>query len=599
MIFDYKAYSRLLNEFIIEGEKIEQYRDPAFNKILEPICKFLRISRISSAVFDSTCDSAIIKSAPHIYYDDGNADSTRVLKFTENNVRACKANYSFMQSKSGQDWSDEEFQQIEAFEKLIYMFCDRSYASTIAKDLSMFDNDLMIYPLTFFLATVKNLIRQGRIGEFGGVYFNIKHFSSINDRFGRDCATNIMKLFIHGILEKILYEECICRVGGDNFVVLFKKDNLNIIKNYLSGMPITFNDGETVTVTTTAGYYMIPDATESATDVMDRISTAYQLAKSVYKRPFLFYDDEIMQHQTHVKEIEMMFPSAIENEEFKVFYQPKTQLNNYQLAGAEALCRWFRNGKVISPGEFIPVLEGSKAICTLDFYMLDHVCRDIRRWLDEGREAVKVSVNLSRLHLGDEDLLESILRIIDKYKVPHHFIEIELTETTTDVDYKELKKIVYGLREQDISTSVDDFGVGYSSLNLIREMPWNVLKIDKSFLPTQEEENNDPSKVKMLRHIITMALKNDSFFSLSKSERRATLLLIIILLILTGARIAQYYYHSREKVEVTMEYESFQSELEEFNRSLNHQNEKAKNAERQSSKSSRPPKSLKPVPREE
>ncbi len=505
MIFDYKAYSRLLNEFIIEGEKIEQYRDPAFNKILEPICKFLRISRISSAVFDSTCDSAIIKSAPHIYYDDGNADSTRVLKFTENNVRACKANYSFMQSKSGQDWSDEEVQQIEAFEKLIYTFCDRSYASTIAKDLSMFDNDLMVYPLTFFLATVKNLIRQGRIGEFGGVYFNIKHFSSINDRFGRDCATNIMKQFIHGILEKILYEECICRVGGDNFVVLFKKDNLNIIKNYLSGMPITFNDGETVTVTTTAGYYMIPEATESATDVMDRISTAYQLAKSVYKRPFLFYDDEIMQHQTHVKEIEMMFPSAIENEEFKVFYQPKTQLNNYQLAGAEALCRWFRNGKVISPGEFIPVLEGSKAICTLDFYMLDHVCRDIRRWLDEGREAVKVSVNLSRLHLGDEDLLESILRIIDKYKVPHHFIEIELTETTTDVDYKELKKIVYGLREQDISTSVDDFGVGYSSLNLIREMPWNVLKIDKSFLPTQEEENNDPSKVKMLRHIITMS----------------------------------------------------------------------------------------------
>lgn len=505
MIFDYKAYSRLLNEFIIEGEKIEQYRDPAFNKILEPICKFLRISRISSAVFDSTCDSAIIKSAPHIYYDDGNADSTRVLKFTENNVRACKANYSFMQSKSGQDWSDEEVQQIEAFEKLIYTFCDRSYASTIAKDLSMFDNDLMVYPLTFFLATVKNLIRQGRIGEFGGVYFNIKHFSSINDRFGRDCATNIMKLFIHGILEKILYEECICRVGGDNFVVLFKKDNLNIIKNYLSGMPITFNDGETVTVTTTAGYYMIPEATESATDVMDRISTAYQLAKSVYKRPFLFYDDEIMQHQTHVKEIEMMFPSAIENEEFKVFYQPKTQLNNYQLAGAEALCRWFRNGKVISPGEFIPVLEGSKAICTLDFYMLDHVCRDIRRWLDEGREAVKVSVNLSRLNLGDEDLLESILRIIDKYKVPHHFIEIELTETTTDVDYKELKKIVYGLREQDISTSVDDFGVGYSSLNLIREMPWNVLKIDKSFLPTQEEENNDPSKVKMLRHIITMS----------------------------------------------------------------------------------------------
>lgn len=506
MIFDYKAYSKLINEFIAGGEKIEKYRDPAFRDILKPVCGFLRIGRITSAVFGSECDPSTIKSEPFVLYDAGDMDASRVLKYTEVNARAGSATYAISQKMGDQDWSDEEIQQINALEKLIYTFNDRSYASTIAKDLSMLDNDLMVYPLTFFLATIKNLIRQGRIGEFGSVYFNLRHFSSINDRYGRDCATHIMKQFIHGIQEKILYEECICRVGGDNFVVLFKKNNLNIIKNYLSGMPVTFSDDNgTVSITTTAGYYMIPETTESATDVMDRISTAYQLAKSVYKKHLLFYDDEIMQHQTHVKEIEMMFPSAIANEEFKVFYQPKTQLNNYQLAGAEALCRWFRNGKVISPGEFIPVLEGSKAICTLDFYMLEHVCRDIRRWLDEGREAVKVSVNLSRLHLGDDDLLESILRIIDRHNVPHHLIEIELTETTTDVDYKELKKIVNGLREQDISTSVDDFGVGYSSLNLIREMPWNVLKIDKSFLPTQEEEDHDPSKVKMLRHIITMS----------------------------------------------------------------------------------------------
>ena len=117
---------------------------------------------------------------------------------------------------------------------------------------------------------------------------------------------------------------------------------------------------------------------------------------------------------------------------------------------------------------------------------------------------MKVSVNLSRLHLGDADLLENILGIIDKHNVPHEYIEIELTETTTDVDFTELKKIVNGLREQGISTSVDDFGMGYSSLNLIRELPWNVLKIDKSFLPTSAE-NQDPSKVKMLRHIITMS----------------------------------------------------------------------------------------------
>ena len=287
--------------------------------------------------------------------------------------------------------------------------------------------------------------------------------------------------------------------------MLFTKEHLDFVRDYLSGTKVIYGEnGEHVNVATCAGYYLIPENTDSPVEIMDRTCTAYQLAKNVAKRPYMFFDDTLLKQQDHIQEIEAMFPDAIANEEFKVFYQPKTQLNDYQMAGAEALCRWFRDGRIIPPGEFIPVLETSKAICTLDFYMLDHVCRDIRRWLDEKREVVKVSVNLSRLHLGDEDLLENILGIIDKHNVPHQYIEIELTETTTDVDFTELKKIVNGLREQNISTSVDDFGMGYSSLNLIRELPWNVLKIDKSFLPTRSE-NQDPSKLKMLRHIITMS----------------------------------------------------------------------------------------------
>lgn len=504
MIFEYESYVKLLNDFILSGEKIESYRNPAFGELLAPLCSFLRISRVSVAVYDNECDVDLINTTPFVYYDDGKSDSARTLSFKEEFSGNSEVSYIFFQQKGGQNWSDEEKTQIQSIEKLIYVFNIRRYTTNLAEELAMMDNELHVYPLTFFLTTVKTLIKQHRIHDFGSAYFNLRHFSSINEKLGRAAATEVMRSFISGIQQMILFEECVCRVGGDNFVVLFKKDNVDKIRDYLSGRHITFSDGGETTLTTTAGFYMIPESTETASDVMDRISTAYQLAKSVYKRPYLFYDNEIMQHQTHVKEVEALFPSAISNEEFKVFYQPKTQLNDYQLAGAEALCRWFRNGKVVPPGDFIPVLEGSKAICTLDFYMLEHVCRDIRRWLDEGREVVKVSVNLSRLHLGDTDLLESILSIIDKYSVPHHYIEIELTETTTDVDYKELKKIVYGLREQDISTSVDDFGVGYSSLNLIREMPWSVLKIDKSFLPTHEE-NQDPSKVKMLRHIITMS----------------------------------------------------------------------------------------------
>lgn len=106
------------------------------------------------------------------------------------------------------------------------------------------------------------------------------------------------------------------------------------------------------------------------------------------------------------------------------------------------------------------------------------------------------------MHLGDEKLAKSITDIIDKYNIPHKYIEIELTETTTDVDFKELKKVVSSLHDFGISTSVDDFGVGYSSLNLIRDLPWNVLKIDKSFLPDDRDENKEAKRVMLkLRYL--------------------------------------------------------------------------------------------------
>lgn len=197
-----------------------------------------------------------------------------------------------------------------------------------------------------------------------------------------------------------------------------------------------------------------------------------------------------------------LFPEALKNEEFLVYFQPKVSLRNYRLAGAEALVRWKHGNSFIFPDQFIPQLEQDGAICELDFYMLDHVCQNLRHWLDQGHRLFKVSVNLSRAHLRDEKLVEMIVQTIDKHNVPHELIEIELTETTTDVGFAELRKVIDGLHEQMISTSVDDFGMGYSSMNLIRELPWDVLKIDKCFLPKSE---NDRRQYVMLKHIISLA----------------------------------------------------------------------------------------------
>ncbi len=505
MAFDYKKFTELMNEFLSRAGKLKKYRSAELVESVAPICSFLRIAKLTVAVFEAGDDQRDFSVEPFPYYDNGRSDENKCISMSEMVTTHSTARYCFYQAVGDADWTSEEITQIKAFQKQLFIISERAYTIQLTEDLPLHDSEMGVYSLPFFLTTTRTLVAQGRIGNFGAVYFNIRGFSVINHNLGRDVGNLVMKQFVMSIAEKLLYEECVCRLGSDNFVMLFRKEHLDMVREYLSGTVVTYGEnGEHITVTTCAGYYMIPEGTDSPVEVMDRICTAYQLAKNVVKRPYLFFDDTIMKEQVHIQEIEGIFPDAIANEEFKVFYQPKTQLKNYQMAGAEALCRWFRDGRIIPPGDFIPVLESSRAICTLDFYMLDHVCRDIRRWLDEKREVVKVSVNLSRLHLGDEDLLENILGIIDRHNVPHKYIEIELTETTTDVDFTELKKIVNGLREQGISTSVDDFGMGYSSLNLIRELPWNVLKIDKSFLPTHAE-NQDPSKLKMLRHIITMS----------------------------------------------------------------------------------------------
>ena len=159
---------------------------------------------------------------------------------------------------------------------------------------------------------------------------------------------------------------------------------------------------------------------------------------------------------------------------------------------------------MVPPNEFIPVLEQTTDICDLDFYILDEACKSIRHYLDEGNFGVRCSVNFSRKHLTNPDLLENILKVVDENNVPHNLIEIELTETTTDAQFRDLKRIVNGLKAAGIRTAVDDFGIGYSSLNLIREIPWDVLKIDRCFVP-KDEDDADSTTRKMFCHVVALA----------------------------------------------------------------------------------------------
>ena len=227
---------------------------------------------------------------------------------------------------------------------------------------------------------------------------------------------------------------------------------------------------------------------------------ALQIARNVEKKPCVFLSEEIKQRSFKEKQLVAGFADAIENHEFVVYYQPKVRIDSFRLNGAEALVRWKHDGKLISPGEFIPVFERNGMICQLDFYMLENVCIAIRDWLSRGIEPVRVSVNFSRKHLTNPHLADDIMSVLNRYETESRYIEIELTETVDQNEAGLLAAFMGRMKNYHVTMSIDDFGTGYSSLNMLRTFPVDVLKIDRSFILDLEQNGKT-----VLSNIIRMA----------------------------------------------------------------------------------------------
>lgn len=508
MIFN--EYMRAVERFIKKTMSLQEATPDIITDLIEELCIILRIGKVEMLAYDNEASEYLDLYTYHCYYDCGNVCESVLISKRIVTSDDTIVVYKIYMKADGEEWSDAESEKVHVFIALFSMLNGKLRLERLTQHLTYYDVELDMYNLNQFMKNVRLLCRNERIDSFAAVRFNLKRFSIVNQQLGRENGTRVMKQFI-SCIDEILTEEyeVVCRMGGDNFVVLIKQEKLDKLLEILSGTGIVYDEArnERICISATVGVYVIPDLDSFVlhSDVIDRVSMAFNLAKaSSNKQDVVFFNDDILSKRKKDNDISASFPKALEEREFLVFYQPKVAIDGLKIAGAEALCRWIHNGKFVLPGEFIPVLEQGRDICKLDFYMLDAVCRDIRKWLDSGKKVVRISVNLSRRHLSDMDLLKHILEIIDRHNIPHKYIEIELTETTTDVEFKDLKRTISGLQKHGISTSVDDFGIGYSSLNLIKEIPWDVLKLDKSLLPTTDDENPE-QKALLFKYIIAMA----------------------------------------------------------------------------------------------
>ena len=191
--------------------------------------------------------------------------------------------------------------------------------------------------------------------------------------------------------------------------------------------------------------------------------------------------------------------TAIKNEEFYIVYQPKYDTYTESLRGCEALTRWKRqDGTIIMPGKFIDLFEKNGQIIKLDFYVLEKVCQFLRRLIDSGIEPVTVSVNFSRINLYDQNFVPRLVSIVDKYELTQSLLEIELTESALITDKKYVLSFINELHDYGFKLALDDFGTGYSSLNSLKDLPIDVLKLDREFIVYDEVKGRGQQIIRTL-----------------------------------------------------------------------------------------------------
>lgn len=499
-------YYLLLEKLLIIMTKVSGFRLRELYDVLGELCRMFRISKGTVRFFQGLNHEMEDKGETFVCYDSGEGGEPVITVRIVTKVNAVVTGFVTM-PPGAEPLTPLEYERVDLIIKTVLSFVSRVRLQSVVEMLS-FHDEKGFSNIRSLMQYLHQTNEEKTLGGKAALHFNLRHFSLVNQEFGENAGDIAMKQFYEGLRKITGSAGIVCRLGGDNFVAVCGQAQLAEVLEYLKGTPVLYDPaaGRRVKVSASAGVYMIPAdfVLQNPGEIMDRIIAASQAARSGANPRVVYYDAALHEGRERFMRIQQRFPDALRNEEFHVYYQPKIDLKTGALAGAEALCRWIRDGQIITPDDFIPTLEMNAEICKLDFYMLDHVCRDIRRWLDEGREVVRISVNLSRRHIMDYDLLQNIIDITERNGVPSQYLEIELTETTTDVEFRALKRLVTGLQSAGICTSVDDFGVGYSSLNLIREIPWDVLKIDRSFLPEQQDEPDSPRSV-MFRHVIAMA----------------------------------------------------------------------------------------------
>lgn len=342
--------------------------------------------------------------------------------------------------------------------------------------------------------------------DYAVLFMNVKEYKNINSKVGFANGNSVIAAIVDYFKRNLDKDEVFARVGGDNFTVLLKKDELASKLDELNRITceISCNDINYIfNVSFRIGVYCIEPMVKEIVEIRENASLAYSFTRQPGSGDIVYYTPEKRSHFDNRKYFLKALDPALKNGEFHVYFQPKVDLESYKIVGAEALSRWHHNGTVIQPTAFIPIFVENNLVFRIDFYVFETVCRTISEWISRGITPVTVSVNFEKSSLETPDFANRIFNIAKKYNTPVEYLEIEFTETSCMENEAKFNDILADLKSCGFRASLDDFGKGYSSINMLKLMNFDTLKLDKCFL-SEESVLDERSKI-ILRSIINMA----------------------------------------------------------------------------------------------
>lgn len=409
----------------------------------------------------------------------------------------------------GHEYTKQEKDKLELISKQLYVFIGRARLGMMFSRAMREDGLTGIPNLTTFYAHGNRLISVGKLSRYDAFYFNVRNFKYINRMVDYQGGDGVMIQYAHQVCDFLIEDEMIARLGGDNYVALIRRDRTKAFLQYLRDIVVdveTSSGKKQMNLSAVCGIYEIEESVTKMNEVMTAISTAIQAAKQVYQKEYVYYTPELSERILYEKKVAQEFVENMADGKFITYLQPKMDLKDNSICGAEALARWKYQGKVIDPEWFIPMLEKDGAVCMLDFEILRQVCSLIANWKKRGKEPVRISVNLSSWNLHSKTLVSDIMEILNEYQVDPKYIEIELTETMDYREYSDMAEIFRELKRNGLTTSIDNFGLGFSSMNMIKDLDVDVLKLDRQIIAEMDGEDGFKNKV-MIENIIDMAKK--------------------------------------------------------------------------------------------